>query len=558
MKKSKLKKMLSLILTCAMCMSILAGCGEEKQEQGKTDSESESVSKAQTEATEEGKELEPVTLKWYLDATEKEGSADVEEAFNALLAEVLPNTTVEFTYVESYADNWPMFMSGGESIDIAWAGWSTPFLQDVMDGNLLPLTDLIEEYAPNLQNEWATWQASYNSAVYEDEIYGIPGIQPIVLESQWFSVGETFYNYIDNDALVKELRSSKKLTSELLDIVEAGIEAAIADGAFEVGKTTWGCMSGLSYATRGYMMLGGQGYNMWYDPEAENPVPMHMWELPEVQLLIERYVEWTDKGWYTESQILNQMPEGALAVFGFTRNWNANWANADEKGYEFISRDDQEGYYKILAAASGEGYVGPTNFGSENTYLVIPYTAENPERAIMLIDLLRDEVGTIGNELMNMLCYGFAKDSEEAEKYGWFNYAVGESEDGQMMVDTTARGDAASKHELYNWAIGNTYKTLHDGSTLTTAAAKEYALNYYETIYPTLKVTPLAGMFVDFSGLENEFGNVESVFAEYENQMNYAVGGMELYEEVMKKMNDAGLDKIREELQSQIDAYIAN
>lgn len=556
MKKSKLKKMLSLILVCAMCMSILAGCGEEKQQQGKNDSESESVSKAQTEATEEGKELEPVTLKWYLDATELEGSADVEEAFNALLAEVLPNTKVEFTYVESYADNWPMFMSGGESMDIAWAGWSTPFLQDVMDGNLLPLTDLIEEYAPNLQNEWATWQASYNSAVYEDEIYGIPGIQPIVPESQWFSVGGNFYEYLDNDAFAEELRSSKKLTSKLLDIIEAGIEAAIADGKFEVGN--FGCMSGLAYATRGYMMLGSSTYNMWYDPEAENPVPMHMWELPEVQLLIERYVEWTDKGWYTESQLLNQMPEGVFEVVGYYSDWVANWANADERGYELIPTDRFEDYYKVRAAAPGEGYVGPTNFGSESTYLVIPYTAENPERAIMLIDLLRDEVGTIGNELINMLCYGFAKDSEEAEKYGWFNYAVGESEDGQMMVDTTARGDAASKHGLYNWAIGNTFKTMHDGSILTTAAAKEYALNYYETLYPTLKVTPLAGMLVDFSGLANEFGNVESVFAEYENQMNYAVGGMELYEEVMKKMNDAGLDKIREELQSQIDAYIAN
>ena len=122
MKKSKATKLLSLILTLAMCMSILAGCGNEKQQEESSVSSSEQEESSQAESvassTEEEKELEPVTLKWYLDAKEMEGSADVGKAFNAKLAELLPNTTVEFTYVEGYKDNWPMFLSGGEKMDI--------------------------------------------------------------------------------------------------------------------------------------------------------------------------------------------------------------------------------------------------------------------------------------------------------------------------------------------------------------------------------------------------------------------------------------------------------
>lgn len=563
MKKNKLTKMLSLMLAFAMCMSILAGCGKEEQKSSEstsdsvTSSKSESISQTQTMSTEEVKELEPVTLKWYLDAKEMEGSADVGKAFNAKLAELLPNTTVEFTYVESYKDNWPMFVSGGEKMDIAWAGWSTPFLQDVIDGNLLPLTDLIEEYGPNLQEEWNTWTNSYDSAVYEGEIYGIPGVQPTVQESQFFTLADTLYKYIDNDALVNELRSTSKMTAKLVEIVEEGAKAALADGAFKDGQ--WSVMSGLTYACRGYMPLGASKYNMWYDPEAEHPVPLFLWEIPEAKMLLDIWARYEDEGLYTESQKLSQMPAGTLSGgLGWTTSYTGNWANADERGYEYVTQKDKEGYYKVMSNKPLEAHVGTVNFGSASTYLVIPYTAENPERAIMLIDLLRSEEGT---DLMNMLCYGFAKDSEEAKEYGWFNYAIGKSEDGQPLVDTSARGDAASKHSLYNWALGNTFKMTHDGGSLTTMASKNYAMNYFTDVYPNLKATLLDGMIVDYSELTEEFAAINNIKAEYEKTLNYGAGGSAkataLYEEVMKKMNDAGLAAIKAELQSQIDAYLA-
>lgn len=560
MKKSKARKLLSLIIALTMCMSILAGCGNEKQQESSTPSskqESKSQAESATSSTEEEKELEPVTLKWYLDAKEMEGSSDVGKAFNAKLAELLPNTTVEFTYVEGYKDNWPMFISGGEKMDIAWAGWSTPFLQDVIDGNLLPLNDLIEEYGPNLQEEWDTWTNSYDSAVYEGEIYGIPGVQPTVQESQFFTLADTLYKYIDNDALVKELRATKKMTAKIVEIVEEGAKAAVADGAFKDGQ--WNVMSGLNYAVRGYMPLGAAKYNMWYDPEVENPVPLFFWEIPEAKMLLDIWARYEDEGMYTETQKLSQMPAGSLSgALGFTTSYTGNWANADERGYEYVPQKDKEGYYKVMSNKPLEAHVGSVNFGSASTYLVIPFTAENPERAIMLIDLLRSEEGT---DLMNMLCYGFAKDSEEAKEYGWFNYAVGESDDGQPLVDTSARGDAASKHSLYNWALGNTFKMTHDGGSLTTMASKNYAMGYFTDVYPNLEETPLDGMIVDYSGLNEEFANINAIKAEYEQQLNYGAGGSAkadaLYEDVMKKLNEAGLDAVRAELQSQIDAYLA-
>ena len=562
MTKANWKKMLSLILTCVMTVSILAGCGNEKEQESSVPSSStdEVSSQTETESTEKVPELEPVTLKWYVRGGEKEGSRDVEEAFNALLAEVLPNTTVEFTFVTSYSKNWAMFISGGEEMDIAWNGSSTPMLQDAMDGNLMPLDDLIEEYAPNLQADRESWPNAYETGVYEGVTYAIPCVQPIVHASQYINVGVEFYEYMDVDAFVAELRSNTKMTYKMLDILEDAHEAGMADGVYKIGETNWGAFNGLELATRGYMPLGAASNNMWFDPEAENPVPMHLFELPEVKMLLDRYAKWYDKGWFTDTVILDQLPAEALFTADVEQSWTGFWGNADENGIEFIDVAEGNDYYRIYMCAPEDGYIGTSNFGSENTYYVIPYTAKNPERAMMVINLLHDEVGTIGNELYNMLAYGFEKDSEEAEKYGWFNYAVVDSDDGQKMMDVSARGDAANMHSLYNWTLGNTYRVLHDGGENTLLKRKEYAMNYYEDIYPLLKETPLAGMTPNYNAVANEVGNVNNAVAEYEGQLKCGVGGVDgidaLYDKAMSALKSAGLDTIKAEMQAQIDAYM--
>lgn len=568
MKKQMFKKMLSLTLASVLSVSILAGCGEQKQEESSATSDSAATSTevSQTEVAsstteEEPVELEPVTLKVYMRGGEKEGTKDVAEAFNAKLAEVLPNTTVEFTWVTSYGTNWSMFTAGGEEMDIAWCGYQTSVQQDIVDGVLLPLDDLIAEYAPNIQEEMSIWEDIYATSTYEGALYGIPCVQPNVKESQSFIIRKEFYEYMDIDAFIAELRSSKKLTSKMLDIMEDAVEAAIASGKYEVGKLDWAAPSGMYFALMGYLPLGNYN-NIFFDPEAENPVPLHWYEIPEVKMSLERWAEWYDRGWYTETQILGKMPEGTRQTVAQNLwNWGSNWSSADENGIYFVDNSDPtKASYYVLCYEPEEGYVGASNIGSADSYTVIPYTAKNPERAMMLINLLHDEPGTVGNDLANMLAYGFEQNSAEAKKYGWFNYTAVE-EDGQLKVDTSTRGEAPNMHSLYNWVVGNTFKLMHDGGTLTTTASKEYAMKYYTETYPKLKVTPLAGMVVDYSELTQELVDVENIRVEYDTDLSYgtcgAAGVDALYEEFMNKMNNAGLTRIKETLQAQIDAYIA-
>ncbi len=568
--RKNIRKLLAAAISLVLCLALLAGCGaqpassaeEPKSEAAPAESKAEESkaeeSKAEESKAEESKEeapssdLEPVTLKWYYDGTEGEGSADVIKVFNEKLQELLPNTTVDVVFVPEYDKNWPLLLAGGEQMDLAWNGWSTPMQADMMDGSLLALDDLIEQYAPNLVREREIWEAAYNTAKWDGQLWAIPSIQPTVPEAQALMIYDLMLPYVDMDALLTEVRTNFKCTENLLDIIENAYEAAIADGAITVGSDDW--FINLDYffliCKLGYMNFGPEGQRMYYDPTADKIEVKMLYELPEMKMVLDRMGEWYDKGWITETNILKQLTD-SQGTIDVNASWNKNWANCDENG---IYRDESGATY-VMTNRPEEGYKGVSIFGQENTYMVIPYSAKYPERAMMLLNLLHDEVGTPGNDLYNLLCYGFEKNSPEAAEYGWYNYEAVE-EDGQMravFVENTV-------HTMTNWAIGNTYKCLHDGGTLTTRPAKEYCMKYYTEIYPTLRETPVTGMVVDFSSIKLEQDAIKTVVNEYKPQLQSGSGGRDkvdaLYQEFIDKCKEAGLDKVKEVLQAQVDAYV--
>lgn len=556
------KRLLAILLVLAMCIGVFAGCNQETPKEttdgGKNN---ETTAPSKPNATEPpAAELEPVVLRWFLIDGEKEGSKDVEEAFNAKLAEALPNTTVEFVFVDDYKTNWPLLLAGEEKMDLAWAGSATNFLQDSMDGNLIGLKELIAQYAPNIQSEIETWPGSWDTAKLDGEYYGIPNIQPIVAESQRFHIGEEFMKYMDVDAFVAELKNSEKLTAKLLDIIEDGFEAAIASGNFNVGDTSWNCMHSVVVGLMGYMPIGQQANNFWYDPLDSTPEPLYIWEIPEVKMAMERYGQWCDKGWITETLMLRQIPEGARHTVSFIQGWNSLPPEKDEKGICFVdgSANNSASYYMVQSNEPSEAFRGTVVYGGNNTYTTIPYTSENPERAMMLLNLIHSEEG-VGYELANMLCYGFEENSAEAKKYGWFNYTA-KDVDGEETVDQSTRGEAPAMHWLYNWRMTNTYKTMADGGVNTTKARKEYSMDFYENVYPALRATALDGMVVDYSGVSSELAAIQSVYTEYLDRFEFGAGGSAnveaVYAEAMAKLKEAGLDAVKAALQSQIDAYV--
>lgn len=566
-----MKKLIALLLALVMVLGLFAGCGGKtpvtSDDPKPSDDTNPSDSQPAVEDTAGGdptQDLEPVTLKWYMPFDEMEGSADVEEAFNNRLAELLPNTTVEFVWVgayDPYFAQWPLLLGGGEEMDIAWVGWGNNLQQDVLDGNIMALSDLVEQYGPNLKAERELWQYDYGCVTLDDELYAIPSIQPnSCKETSQLYIRENIYEYFDVHAILDEAHNNNKCTEKFWDLIENGIQAAVDAGAITVGDNSWNitAFSLIQIATRGYVVLDGSGFGgplgRWFlDPDAEEITVYNQYEIPEVQAVIARMAEWREKGWITESQVAGQFQDGCLEILGGSGTQQGTWSDlVDEKGVKVAATDSATGlkHYSLLLDKPGQAYVGPSSFGYATT-LVIPYTSQNPERAVMLLNLLRDEVGTAGNDLLNMLCYGFESTSEEATTYGWANYTAVEK-DGQMEVDVSIRNGADSKHLVDNWVIGNTFKTMHDGGALTTKATKDYALNYWNDVYPKMPTCIVSGEALDNTVVSTDLEALNLVYTEYSWPIR--TGGMEVCNEMMNKLASAGLETVRAELVAQIEA----
>lgn len=563
-----MKKMLALILALVMLACVFAGCSKqadpsteaEPSDSATTDTEDTENTQSAEKITSGDEELEPVTLKWYYVGDEMEGSADVIEAFNKKLADVLPNTTLEIVYVGSYDpyfEQWPLLLAGGEEMDIAWEGWGTNLAQDAEDGNVLPLSELMNKYAPNLVKESEIWPADYDSCSKDGELYAIPSIQPTVRESTTLSIDPSVVEYFDVDAILEETHSHDKLTEKFLDLLEEGLQKSVDAGAITLGDNSW-CIDGSLFelATRGYVSMDSSGMptslgNFYIDPEANNDEVLFRYELPEVQMTAERMQKWAELGYFTQAQIAGQRQEGALEILRGNGNATASWLGADGRGVSAGMGNDGNEKVFLLLDLPEQNYVGVSSFNYA-TAQVIPYTSKNPERAMMLLNLLHDEPGTVGNDLMNLLCYGFEANSEEAAEYGWANYTAVE-EDGQMYADPSIRNGADSKHTMTNWVMGNTYKIMHDGGSLTTAERKTYAMDFWANKYPSFKTCLVSYMKPSSIDFASELESINLIYNEYEGQI--IGGGVDLIKECMEKMNNSSLATIKENLKAQIDTY---
>ena len=159
-----MKKMLSMLLVLALALSLCAIASAE----------------------------EPVHLIWWVFANSEAPTdwAEVEEALNAYSAEKI-GVTCEFKYLT--AEQIARSMQTGEPFDIAFTcDWYNDFATNASTGMFLDLTDIINEYAPELVASMPEniWGGSY----YNGRLYAIPHMKDYGLEIFWILDTDYYLN----------------------------------------------------------------------------------------------------------------------------------------------------------------------------------------------------------------------------------------------------------------------------------------------------------------------------------------------------------------------------
>lgn len=529
-----MKKFLSALLSILMIAGLFSGCGSSG-----------------------GKK----TLVW---ATFGQGCKEenlVLKEFNKQLQEYMPGVELEFANVW----NWSYMISGGEQMDIAWTGYSFDVASETEKGAYTELDDLVEKYGTNIKKEKEDYSAAYESGTYNGKLYMIPNQQPIIKESAKLIVPVELIDYMNVDALLAACHSSVKTTAAVYDIIEDYFEAITAADVIDTDTVGVTCDINAIFETiavRGYDFIGGQK-STWacYDTNVDNPQVVSFFETDAFKLFMEYAGKWYEKGYISEDALVTGGGSGNRASTLSAHpssSWyaTANPETGEERGvvYDF-DEDRNVTYHNILVDVADTKYNGVSEYGSEATYLVIPSTAKYPEEAMQLLDLLRAPKGEPGNELYNLLVYGFEKSSSQAKEYDTYHYTL--DGDEAHGVDYTIQPSTDSKYGIAHWMLGNVYLAYRTPNILE--GQPEYAYKWTSEIQPTYRKTALYGFRGSFSELTIEVSNVAAAFDEFKSQLVYGTKGknyQSLYDSMMTKANAAGLQKIKDELNKQVQDFL--
>ena len=181
------KRTLCLLLAMIMVLSIvLAGCSTKTAETPAADETPATTEPAEntenTDTPAESEEttepaLEQKTIQLMISGAGKQNGSDAAwAAFNELLQQYVPNTTVEFIDVPfaEYSEKFTQVLASGEGVDLAWVGWLVDKPTNINDGNLMPLDDLIAEYGQGIVDTLGQTVVDLHRTAADGKLYYVP------------------------------------------------------------------------------------------------------------------------------------------------------------------------------------------------------------------------------------------------------------------------------------------------------------------------------------------------------------------------------------------------
>lgn len=536
------KRLLTKILAVAMSAALLTACGSPDNG-GSTGSQGSSQagsSKAESSAQESGDSQEggqeegsaeqqpaasgdavTVRMTYITGGVEPDGLDRVEAALNEqTLAKIGCNIELVPVAHADEAATYNKWFASGEDVDIICTVFQD-YLAMINAGGFQPLDDLIAEYGKDMLEKDKD-KSFLGAGRYKGQLYGIPTIPSAPGNGGALYMRKDVFDQLDTTGMdVEGYIGYEELDSLLSQIHEKFPEyTALGVSGKDRSKSNF-------FFVRNYDNLGvGESSGVVVNALEETTVE-NLYATEEYR----EYLDWMRK-WYQAGYI------------------SKDAATSDEAG------DD------LFTAAKAATYIGMSTPGTrENTELeagtevvqidlcptwmttnvytgvlfFIPTNAANPEKAMEVLNLLFTD-----GEFSNVLANGV-----EGE-----DYTVTDAENGVIEFN----GSAEKKYS-------NMYGVWGDGaqwfiSPPTTPDIYQQRKDYLaETVAHTSKVY---GYKFDASSVETEQSTVKNVIAKYLTQLEYGTVDVDtVLPEFLKDLENAGMNKIIEENQRQLNEWLA-
>ncbi|MFC5532603.1 extracellular solute-binding protein [Cohnella yongneupensis] len=471
--------------------------------------------------------LDQVSLKLLLPGDKPQHYDDVMKALNDKLTEKI-QATLDVQYIpwDSYKDQILVKLAAGESFDFYYDGWWQNYAQVLSKGGAMDISDLFEKYAPDLYNGLSAEYVNTNR--YNGKIYGIPVPGPL----------EYPMAFVYRADIAEKLGYSADNLKTKEDVQDFAFKAVAAD------PTRIGRLNG--EFTGNYQALAFLGMQREYIPSNDfNSPGMLLNNEPKVINQFE-----TD---YYKNVLLyaNKGFNGGLVDKDSLNNKATvvNETNTDAKTIGSIGNPSEGSLGDRTATISKiepgarfeqvfmeQGVKMVSSFKAGN-FTVLSPSSKNPERVLMLLNLIYADKDIRDNYL-----YGIEGQDFIAVGDNQFKYPDG--------LDRT-------KVFQNEWWMVTPWKNARIPATATETDKQSIAFitdpnNFVKSV--------IAGFEFNPDAVKSEISKVNAVVTEYRKVLESGSGTeaqlLDRYAEFLSKLKKAGVDKIIQEKQRQIDEFL--
>ncbi len=534
MKQRIATRVLGTVLSTALLASSLIGCGNSGQTPNTAPSEpaaSNASGDSETAAASEPK-AEPaldtskeVTLRMFSISDAPLDQSKADEYYPVLNAAVKDavNATIDRTYASGndYANNYQLALASGEKYDMIHAANWLNYTDHATKGAFMALDDLLPVYAPHI---WEEFSELWDSVRVNGKIYGIPSTGGDRSETAFFYREDLRKKYNcpeikSMDDIATFLQAIKDNETDLLPSDDS--QAMVYGNSF-IPLTKYQIVD----------TMGGKNSNFVIDPANPRKVLCTI-ELPEYKEYMYVMKDFSDRGFWPKD-VLSKNDWGVYSVINgkaaasfVGQFWNYSYlipqTEAEHSDWElnFIP-------YCTINPDTVLPVADPTG-----NLISIGRNAENPERALMLIDYVHTH-----EDIWRLMNWGI-----EGVHYQITDGCY----DDSILADPAVDKFNYFPGHLFNDAAFQIPK-VNEWEGKAALQAKMEAIEQ-----PNL----LAGFVFDQTPISAEYTAVNQIRIEYGYPLN--VGIVDdvdaAYEDYVKRSKDAGLEKCREEVERQINAF---
>ncbi len=514
---SKKVRALSLILSAALTLTIgLSGCGKA-EEAASSSTYAQTAGQESTAAESSTAALEPYEISWYFPNGAQADVNLVAEEMSKITKEKI-NATLKLTILDwgSYAQNMQIKMAASEPMDLVWTdGGTLPYLPLVNKGAFVEITDdMLKQYGPNIlkgvpESAWPA--AKVNGKLYAIINTQVLGRTPGILFQK---------KYVDQFGL--DLSTVTKL-EDLTSFYEKVHAADPTLVPFEVAQSNSGGIFFNEYSsTLGIELLGRQNPAAVYISDESTKV-MNYFEAPETKAYLKLMREWYQKGIIKkEAPMLKDVTPDQKAGKTVSIPTVVNPDTAANVSSKLGLKAEEMASLTLSKTFMNTASIIATMTG-------ISKTSKDPNRCVMLYNLLYDEADT---KLFNMMNYGI-----EGKHY---------TLNGDVATFTPNSGYMLAS----GWENGNMFNSYRQSD----AQPKWYPVG--PDMNKNATVSKLLGFNLDPEPIKNELAQVASVVDEfYGGLFTGAVDPEATLPKFTDKLKGAGSEKIVAEVQKQIDDW---